>query len=273
MPFTPSRRVRKNRDTDTAGERHLTGGFFDDYPRFFTTSTTAAIPWRLNLRHEAIFTEHRDVFQGSSVLDIASHDGRWSLAALKSGAGSVLGIEARDELVALAETNLGDAGAAPESYRFVAGDVFEVLAREDIKVDVVLCLGFLYHTLRYNELWTHIRQCGPRHVIVDTLIRPEHDEPVVKLFLEPTSREGNAVGDRYSTDDHVLVGQPSLAALRLMGRAHGFELTTLSDWPALLRDNPDADGVGDYRKGKRVTALFTRAQAASDGRPADADQH
>jgi hypothetical protein len=265
MPLTPRRFARRRQASETesapapgdGGGRHLSEGFFDRHPRFFATSTTSARPWRLNLRHEAIFTEHRQVIAGASVLDIASHDGRWSLAALESGATSVLGIEARPELVALAEANLGEAGVDPGRFRFVADDVFEVLARGDIDVDVVMCLGFLYHTLRYNELWTRIRECRPRHVLIDTLIRPDHEEPIVKLFLEPTSREGNAVNDAYSTEDHVLVGQPSLSALRLMGKAHGFELTALSDWAGLLRDNPEADGVGDYRKGKRITALFS----------------
>ena len=56
--------------------------FFDAYPRFYETSKTSASRGRLNLRYEAIFGENADVFRGARVLDIASHDGRWSLAAL-----------------------------------------------------------------------------------------------------------------------------------------------------------------------------------------------
>src|SRR6476661_8939613 len=69
--------------------------FFDKYPRFYETSQTTATRGRLNLRYEAIFAENRDIFAGAKVLDIASHDGRWSLAALECGAASVIGIEAR----------------------------------------------------------------------------------------------------------------------------------------------------------------------------------
>src|SRR4249919_1385884 len=74
--------------------------FFDDYPRFAETSRTAASMDRLNLRYEAIFAENRDILDGARVLDIASHDGRWSLAALATGARSVVGVEARPGLVA-----------------------------------------------------------------------------------------------------------------------------------------------------------------------------
>lgn len=259
-------RRREQNDESAAppdmGARRITDGFFDRHPRFLTTSRTSAHPWRLNLRYEAIFAEHRDVFAGARVLDIASHDGRWSLAALETGAASVTGVEARADLVRAAEENLREAGVEEDRFRFVGGDVFDVLGRDGIEADVVMCLGFLYHTLRYNELWTRIAARRPRHVLVDTLIRPGTPDAVVKLFRESTSRQGNAVGDEFSSGDQVLVGRPSLPALRLMGEAYGFTLVTLSDWATLLRDNPDADGIGDYRAGRRVTALFAAAQNA-----------
>src|SRR5688500_618718 len=130
------------------GTRRVTTGFFDRYPRFFETSETSPQPWRLNLRYEAIFAEHADLLTGASVLDIASHDGRWSLAALETGARSVVGIEARRDLVEAAEENLRLSGADQTAFTFVAGDVFDVLAGDAVRVDLVLCLGFLYHTLR-----------------------------------------------------------------------------------------------------------------------------
>lgn len=241
------------------GTRRVITGFFDRYPRFFETSETSPQPWRLNLRYEAIFAEHADLLTGASVLDIASHDGRWSLAALETGARSVVGIEARADLVRAAEQNLRLSGADQTAYTFVAGDVFDVLEVDPVKVDVVLCLGFLYHTLRFNELWTRIRECRPGHVLVDTMVKPGETRPMVHLFQEPTSRQGNAVDDAFSYGGRVLVGRPSLAALEVMGRSHGFRLESLSDWGGLIRDNPEARGIGDYRAGRRVTAHFVAA--------------
>ena len=241
------------------GTRRVTNGFFDRHPRFFETSETSTQPWRLNLRYEAIFSEHAGLLTGASVLDIASHDGRWSFAALETGARSVVGIEARKELVQAAEENLRLSGADPSAFSFVAGDVFDVLEGGAVKVDVVLCLGFLYHTLRFNELWTRIRECQPSHVLVDTMVKAGETRPLVHLFQEPSSRQGNAVDDAFTYGDRVLVGQPSLAAVELMGRSHGFRLESLSDWGGLIRDNPEADGIGDYRAGRRVTAHFVAA--------------
>ena len=145
--------------------------FFDSFPRFYETTQTRSAQGRLNLRYEAIFAQNADIFEGARVLDIASHDGRWSLAALHAGAAEVIGIEARDDLVESARESLDRLAPPGKKYEFRAGDVFQVLAEETFDVDVVLCLGFLYHTLRYNELMRRIRDLDPRYLVVDTARR------------------------------------------------------------------------------------------------------
>lgn len=232
-------------------------GFFDRYPAFFETSETSASRWRLNLRHEAIFAEYAEVFPGMRVLDLASHDGRWSMAALHAGARQVTGVEARSELVTLAEQTLASYGADPAGYRFLSGDLFQALRRDTVQADVVLCLGFAYHTLRYPELFSLIRDSGARHLVVDTEVRPGASASI-EVRWEPTSRQGNAVPDEFAAGDKVIVGRPTLRALRRMLRGYGFDLERLSDWESLLRRFPQADGVGDYRGGRRLTALFSR---------------
>jgi Methyltransferase domain len=228
--------------------------FFDTHPRFYATSRTAAHRGRLNMRYEAIFAENRDILEGARVIDIASHDGRWSFAALENGAAEVVGIEARDEFVDAACENLAHYGVDASRYRFVAGDVFDVLGREG-PVDVVLCLGFLYHTLRYPELMRKIRDLKPRHLIIDTfVIAGRTAKPVVHLFTEHTERERNAVVDPFSHGDQTLVGWPSVKGLEALLEAYGFAVERYSDWGSLLRDNPDMGNVTDYAEGRRVTA-------------------
>jgi hypothetical protein len=173
--------------------------FFEQFPRFYRTSQTAATTERLNLRYEAIFGENRDIFAGASVLDLASHDGRWSLAALATGARSVTGIEARPELVKAATENLGAYGYGADHARFVTGDVHQVLNTQDFDADVVLCLGFLYHTLRYNELLSGIRRTNARYLIIDTF-SPHMMGPVpnVKVITENADQQGSAAADTYN---------------------------------------------------------------------------
>ena len=73
--------------------------FFDAHPRFYKTSSTTPLPNRLNRRYDAIIRAHQEQIRDQRILDIASHDGRWSFAALESDAKHVLGIEGRPENV------------------------------------------------------------------------------------------------------------------------------------------------------------------------------
>ena len=43
------------------GDRHIRSTFFDRYPAFYQTSETAPYQSRLNLRHDAIFEQNREV--------------------------------------------------------------------------------------------------------------------------------------------------------------------------------------------------------------------
>ena len=234
----------------------VVSGFFDQFPRFRKTSETATHRGRLNLRHQAMFGDNLDIFEGARVLDIASHDGRWSFAALQAGAASVVGVEGRPELVDNANATFEHYGVDPARYRFVAGDLFHALAKEPGKFDVVLCLGFLYHTLRYNELFARIRQFSPKHLIIDTQVaKGQHS--VIRLRVEHAAAQSNAIADDYSHDGHVLTGRPTVNGLEMMASAYGFELERYSDWAGLLRDNTEsADHYELYESGGRVTARF-----------------
>ena len=58
-------------------------GFFSTHSRFFESSVVGSWPERLDARYEAIVTPNKDAFTGARVLDLASHDGRWSFAAAR----------------------------------------------------------------------------------------------------------------------------------------------------------------------------------------------
>jgi hypothetical protein len=61
------------------------------------------------------------------------------------------------------------------------------------------------------------------------------------------------VVDEFSVGSNVLIGQPNLKAVRTMLSAYGYRVERLSDWPALLRDNPGLSGIADYAERKRMT--------------------
>ena len=250
--------------TDSAPGSRTISWFFEKFPRFYLTSSTAPTTGRLNLRYEAIVGENRDIFAGASVLDLASHDGRWSLAALEAGARSVIGIESRPELVKAATENLSEYGYGPDCISFITGDLHEVLRTHDLHADVVLCLGFLYHTLRYNELLDGIHRTNAHYLIIDTF-SPFMMGPVpsVNVITEDADEEGKAAGDIYTHGKSVLVGRPNLAAIQTMLGAYGFLVERLSDWAGLLRDNPRPENCGDYANEKRITIRCVRGNTAN----------
>lgn len=129
-------------------------GFYDQFPRFYETSHTSPVPHRLNARFAAIIETNINRLAGKRVLDIASHDGRWSFAALKAGAAHVTGIEARAELIANADATFAHYGLDSASFQFEQGDVFDLLGSGGRQFDVALCLGFFATRFVTPNCWT-----------------------------------------------------------------------------------------------------------------------
>ncbi|WP_322936851.1 class I SAM-dependent methyltransferase [Nocardioides bizhenqiangii] len=196
---------------------------------------------------------NRDILAGARVLDLASHDGRWSFAALKAGAKHVTGVEARGELVDNANKLFAQYGVPDEDYDFVQGDMFQILQERKFDVDVVLCLGFIYHTLRYGELFRGIMDAGPKYCILDTKVH-QSDEPVIRVLTNKTGVQGHAAKDDLSEGGLALAGYPTVSALAVMLDVYGFEIEEQFDWNALLATLPKRlRAVRGYAKGQRVT--------------------
>ena len=239
--------------------------FAEDYPRFMEVSELTPQPHRLNERYEAVFASNRDIFDGARVLDLASHDGRYSFAALETGAAHVTGVEVRQSLIDKAQETFAFYGQDPATYRFVCGDVFEVLARERFQVDVVLCLGYLYHTYRHTELMYRLHHLAPKHLVVDTMVTPG-TEPTLKVIGEADAEDiRSAAQDAYSVG-RVLVLRPSVPATQILLRAYGFEVESMYDWKSRLAGRPLMPGLKGYAMGERVTLRCRFRKAIIAGR-------
>ncbi len=257
--------------------------FFLEHPEFLATSRTSAIAERLNARHDAIVGSNPGAFANQRILDIASHDGRWSFAALMAGASHVTGIEPRAELVGNAQATLARYGIARDRYTFLTGDAFAQMASSNLRVDTVLCLGFFYHTIRHCELIDLIEKTGARDVIIDTEVVPRardvltRSEPIadprivhanpysIQLFKEPVEHESMAFADSLTRHGHTLVGRPSREALSFILQHFGYVVKEY-DWPDLLSKMSSgviAGSLSDYAEGWRSTFHCTRA--AVDG--------
>jgi SAM-dependent methyltransferase len=138
---------------------------------FLRTSKTFANYNRLNWRCEILLTRNQDAIKGKNILDLASHDGRFSYACLRLGASRVMGVEGRKYLVEYARENLSNLGFNKQHFEFVHDDVFNYLPKIKPKeFDTILCFGFFYHTVRQSELFEQIKRIGAKYFILDTFI-------------------------------------------------------------------------------------------------------
>lgn len=221
---------------------HGTGKtFFEEYPLFIETSATTKDPKKLGVRYEALIVANRDLFKGGTVLDLASHDGRWSFAALKNGAAFAYGIEWKKRLVDAARRNFDAYGVPSTTYKFVTGDMFQEIDKIDRKVDCVFCFGIFYHIVSHMILLKKITELSAKHLIIDTNISAI-EAPVVEW-----RPEGKGSGS--------LVGHPSRSGIMAMLDHHGWTAREF-DWKGSgLIDNTD---YPFYRIGKRITIIASR---------------
>ena len=234
--------------------------FFREYDAFVPRGDGDARDLlRLDVRRHAIIADNLDVIEGKRVLDIASHDGRMSFAALEAGAEHVLGVEGRPELVEAATRHLTGYGIAPERFQFRVGDAHEALADfQRGQFDTIFCLGFLHHTPHHVRLLREFRRLGAEHLILDTPIKLDK-KLIVEFTLEDTSNTLMAIGNRPAAWAG-LMSRPLLEAL--IGEA-GYDLRYF-DWPGLIRrlDRPGPRITqSKYADGRRVTVRCQRQDA------------
>jgi SAM-dependent methyltransferase len=218
--------------------------FFDTFPRFGETSETG--PWldRLNARYAALVHSNRELLRDARVLDLASHDGRFTLAALKSGAAHVVGIEINRRLRDAALKNMETYDIPRDRYEFVLGDMIERIDEVE-PFDVVFCFGILYHLTDHMVLLSKIAAREPRHLIIDTHVS-RREGAVIELR--------NAFGESPPPPGSYIEGRPTRLALESMLSYFGWTFRYF-DWTA--SGLAESGHVGDYRRGERVSLRVT----------------
>lgn len=206
-------------------------GFFDflqSSPRYASTPGSIA---RLNQRHRFLIKPYASDIKGSSVLDIASHDGRWAYALSAAGAREVVGIEARPE--SISQFSSYPPGPVKDRVRLVQGDVYDELPRlvaERQEFDIVALFGFFYHVMDHFLLLKLITRLNPRLIIIDSEFSMDPD-PVVRIVREKTSNQLNSIA-HVPDQARAPVGIPSKAALEVMAASLGYGVEW-ADWETI----------------------------------------
>jgi hypothetical protein len=216
---------------------------FHKQPKFYK-GRVGAYPNRLNSRHQRLIAENQSLIEGKRILDIASHDGRWSWAALEAGASEVFGIEARSNLVKRSCRLVPGA-------KFVCGDALEQLKNiPPRRYDTVFCFGCLYHFHYHFEFLQAVARLEPSDMIIDTDVTLSKSKLAYIKFKEEqaaTGREGNAYVAGRKTG---IVGVPTKAAIELFLSYLGFSWRYI-DWSK----QRDWGYLQKYKTGERVSLV------------------
>jgi len=192
-----------------------------------------------------------ELIKDRMILDIASHDGRFSFAAIKNGAAHVIGIEGKPHLVKNSIKNMERYGIPKNKYSFIVGDIHEEIKKiEPGKIDTIFCFGFFYHTMHHMFLLSQIKRLEPYYLILDSNVLASN-EPIIRVGAQG-GKEGSAISSENTKNNKTIVGKPSRKAIEIMLDNLGFSFEYY-DWPN--RDFSDWKFLGDYKNGMRITLV------------------
>ena len=222
--------------------------FLDRYERFVEDSARNSV--RVYRRYEAIVAVNADLFLNARVLDLASGDGCWSLAALDAGADRVVGIDSSRDAIKQAEENFKDYGVEPGAYQFIHSDIFAALRqmkREEF--DLILCQRYCEFS-DVRVLFSHFNRLWPRHVILDTGIS-RGEGPVLRYMLNSHDAPAAKGNGEYAE----VLAVPNHEMIALLCDYFKFRWRQV-DWTAMGID--DWTGIHDYERDRRRTYVLER---------------
>jgi len=184
--------------------------------------------------------------------DLASHDGRFSFAAIKFGASHVIGIEGNPNLVKKTIENMEKYNIPKSKYDFISADIHQEIQKiQPNTINTVFCFGFFYHTIHHAYLLDQIRKLKPQNLIIDSNVIIS-DSKILEISVQGGGNEGSAILSPDTKNNKTLVGMPSRLAIELMLDNMKFSFKNY-DW--LDKKIVDWTGLGDYKSGSRITLI------------------
>ena len=173
------------------------------------------------------------------------------------GAKQVVGIEIRQELIDKGKEYLAGTEYA-EKMDFVKSDVFEYLASvQPGEFDTILCLGFLYHTVRQVDFFREINRIRPQTVIIDTNVFKNYVWLGKSLFSNPQPPCLFMVNEdpketRNTFDSDGVAFWPTKSFLETMFTAIEYPYQQII---YSKKEIQDWSGMRAYRKGYRISYI------------------
>ena len=131
-----------------------------------------AIPYNfecLNARVENLLTNHLGSIKGKRVLDMASHIGTFSFAALQMGAEFIQGVDTEKRTVEKCKELFEIQKVEKQRYKFEIRDAFDLLENSpENSWDTILCFGMLYYTTEPLRLLKLMQKAARDCILLDT---------------------------------------------------------------------------------------------------------
>jgi trehalose 2-sulfotransferase len=202
---------------------------------------------RLRHRYNGIIGQNRELLRGARVLDLISHCGFWSLAALDAGAAEVTVVETTQKNLDATLKNFSQSQFDAKRYQLVRAKISETLRKlEPKQFDVVLCKRYFEHCY-LPEFFSQLSRLQPKYVIVDTKVA-FGEGALCRFSIGGKAWKGARSGKIISTPSHELI-------VLLCGS--DFQCRVI-DWKAM--DIADWTGIPDYRDGSHRTYVLEHKQ-------------
>lgn len=193
---------------------------------------------RYNYFFSPLLAEHPSLFAGARVLDLGCNAGFWTLKALEAGAREVIAVDARELHLQQLRLVLEQYQIEEDRCLLQQGNIFDLDFATFGDIDIVLCLGLLYHIAKPFELLERIASLQPRLLLIDTKIS-RSPQAILEVLPEP-------MDDPRMAADWGVVTVPSATALTQMAQTLGFRVEQRTP------DFSDWTGATDYREGDRL---------------------
>jgi len=219
-----------------------------------TRGTRWAIPYNhecLNARTEVLLKRNVDCIRGKRILDMASHIGTLSWAALQLGATHVHGVDTEAQAIETAHNLFAQHHVPEDHFRFEVRDVYELLeSTPPGHYDTAFCFGLLYYTAEPYRLLKLIQRATKECILLDTFtaayaalqgkdaltIGPHITDKLLELPLTLTTltqseKKNYSLPDSFEYNDKMLSQTtfPSRAQMEIWFQSLGLKYD-LMDW-------------------------------------------
>lgn len=170
--------------------------------------------------------KNTNILRGKKIIDLACGYGHWSIFSNRCQCLNVVGMDVRDEHIAVAKSTQNDFGISNDELTFIQADIHNHKQLKELCTDrdTALLFGIMNHVHDHFDILKAICQSSITHVVIetgeDTKDIKESVEPLIYWMQEPTFLLTSGFADGA---DMVLAGHPNVVWFDLAMKNLGFK--------------------------------------------------